>query len=138
MDSVGVAIGNYELQLESYDASGSIQSTLKTDIIQISIKAVQDRKQEAALIVEQQQSIFISAIEMSSWTLHFNETNVKEVEIEVQPDLARFITFDGLGWEITFDGSESSSFLSGEFRTISIKVTLQSGAEVTVSQLLLF
>ena len=51
MDSVGVAIGNYELQLESYDASGSIQSTLKTDIIQISIKAVQE---EATLIVEQQ------------------------------------------------------------------------------------
>ena len=42
MDSAGVAIGDYELQLESYDASGSIQSTLKTDIIQISVKAVHE------------------------------------------------------------------------------------------------
>ena len=38
IDSAGVAVGDYELQLESYDASGSIRSTLKTDTIQISIK----------------------------------------------------------------------------------------------------
>ena len=69
MDSAGAAIGDYELQLESYDASGSIQSTLKTDIIQVSIIAVQE---DAALIIVEPQSIFISAVETSSWSLNFD------------------------------------------------------------------
>ena len=41
VDTTGLAIGTYELVIESYDDNSSVKSALKTDIIQIIVKNLQ-------------------------------------------------------------------------------------------------
>ena len=61
INSGGTSVGDYELRLESYDALSSIQSTLKTDIVLISVKEPQTLKAQS-----------ISAVEPSSWVLQLD------------------------------------------------------------------
>ena len=37
IDSTGVAIGEYDLYLESFDSSSGVQATLKTDFVKVSV-----------------------------------------------------------------------------------------------------
>ena len=60
IDTKGIPAGDYELRLESYDFLSNLRPTLKTDIIQISIKST-----------DTTQSQYISSVEPSSWVLDF-------------------------------------------------------------------
>ena len=114
INSEGIEIGDYQLQLESFDTLSSIQPTLKTDIIYISVKEPYLVEEEPQL-VEALESQFISAVEPSSWVLELNSVTESRIQLEVSPNLARFITFDELTQTISFHGNESSGFLSGKF-----------------------
>ena len=65
IDSGDTSVGDYELRLESYDALSSIQSTLKTDIVLISVKEPQIEPQTL-------KAQSISAVEPSSWVLQLD------------------------------------------------------------------
>ena len=60
IDTKGIPAGDYELRLESYDFFSNLRPTLKTDIIQISIKSTDTTLSQ-----------YISAVEPSSWALDF-------------------------------------------------------------------
>ena len=62
IDAECVEIGDYQLELESFDALGTIQPTLMTDFIQISVK--QSVSEPKTL-----ESKLISAVMPSSWIL---------------------------------------------------------------------
>ena len=42
IDTSGLAIGTHDLVIESYDNNSSVQSTLKTDTVQIVVQTVPD------------------------------------------------------------------------------------------------
>ena len=85
INSEGIPVGDYELELESYDALSAIQPTLKTDTILISIKQPKTLETQS-----------ISAVEPTSWVLGLDLEQESQVEIEVSPDLAAFVSFDQL------------------------------------------
>ena len=85
INSEGIPVGDYELELESYDALSAIQPTLKTDTILISIKQPKTLETQS-----------ISAVEPTSWVLDLDLEQESQVEIEVSPDLAEFVSFDKL------------------------------------------
>ena len=60
IDAVGVQPGDYELKLESYDSESSVQATLKTDTITITVQLGFE------FILTSQT---ISAIEAFSWSI---------------------------------------------------------------------
>ena len=66
IDAECVQIGDYQLELESFDALGTIQPTLMTDVIQISVKqSVMQSVSEPQTL----ESKLISAVMPSSWIL---------------------------------------------------------------------
>ena len=77
IDAEGVQIGDYQLELESFDALGTIQPTLMTDIIQISVKqSVSEPSEPQTLTLESQ---LISAVIPSSWNLDLGSEQASEV-----------------------------------------------------------
>ena len=99
-----IAVGVYELKLQSYDTLSRVRPTLKSDTIQISVKS--------PFTFENQLISITAATEPLRWALEFDLDVASQVEIEVPPDLARFLTFEDQERIVSFAGDESS-ILSG-------------------------
>ena len=129
IDSVGLEIADYELHLESFDTLSTLKTTLKTDIIIVSVT-----EPKSVTLTTQ----FISPIESASWDLDLERDSLTTVQIEPPIDLARFISYNDLTDTLFFDGSQDSGFLAGSLNLIKIKLTSVNGAETILTQAVMF
>ena len=107
IDCTGVAVGDYDLHLESFDALSDGQATLKTDLIKVSVSPLKYLE-----FANDPESQSLLATESRSWVLpEIAEGGYPLQEIILVPDesLAPYITFDELTRTVFFNADSNGN-----------------------------
>lgn len=114
LDAADVAVGSYELVLESYDANSSVRSTLKTDTITVHVEAAIKFPSEADLPLIQ-----LVVGSDKSWTLADSLIELAaaglSVQVQLSDELRSFVSYSAAGHMFTYNGDAASVQLVNEF-----------------------
>ena len=124
IDAIGVAPGEYTLKFESFDANNDVQSTLKTDTIQVVVTEVVP-DQTLAIFTEDIELVSILSGEKSQWTLPDIDpgTNApSEVRFEADLLISEHLEYNSDSNVVSYDGEVIETLTTMKF--VEIQITL--------------
>ena len=111
IDTSNLVIGEYVVEIESFNSLSTVQATLKTDQITINVieailPSFVDDLEFIMLAVDQEYSWQLPEIDEGSYAL-------LDVEVSVPVRLSSYITFDEDLRQFTYDGNGISDSIGG-------------------------